>query len=56
MQVKNILKFNEFSTLPSRGGLTRLRSDLVITQDCSPTPYEYLLRYADLHLEYFLEN
>ena len=35
-----------------------VRSDLVrstsgILLDCSPTPYEYLLKYADLHLEYF---
>ena len=27
-------------------------SDLVTTQDCSPSLYEYLLRYSDLHLEY----
>ena len=30
----------------------RIRSDLVTTQDCSPTPCEYLLKYSDLHLEY----
>ena len=29
------------------------RSDLVTTEDCSPTLYEYLLKYSDLHLEYF---
>ena len=28
-------------------------SDLVTTQDCSPTLYEYLLKYSDLHLECF---
>ena len=33
--------------------LTRIRSDLVTTKDCSPTLYEYLLKYSDLHLEYF---
>ena len=33
--------------------LTRLRWDLVTTKDCSPTLYEYLLKYSDLHLEYF---
>ena len=31
--------------------LTRVRSDLVATQDCSPILYEYLLKYSDLHLE-----
>ena len=31
----------------------RIRSDLVTTKDCSPTRYEYLLKYSDLHLEYF---
>ena len=31
--------------------LTRIRSDLVTTQDCRPTPHEYLLKYSDLHLE-----
>ena len=31
----------------------RIRSDLVATQDCSPTLYKYLLKYSDLHLEYF---
>ena len=30
--------------------------DLVTTQDCSPSLYEYLLKYSDLHLEYILEN
>ena len=33
--------------------LTRIRSDLVTTEDCSPTLYEDLLKYPDLHLEYF---
>ena len=33
--------------------LTRIRSDLVTTQDCSPTPHELFLRYSNLHLEYF---
>ena len=33
--------------------LTRIRSDLVTTQDCSPTLHEYVLKYSDLHLEYF---
>ena len=27
----------------------RIRSDLVTTKDCSPTRYEYLLEYSDLH-------
>ena len=31
----------------------RIRSDLVNTHDCSPTVCEYLLKYSDLHLEYF---
>ena len=33
--------------------MTRIRSDLVTTQVCSHTPYEYLLKYSDLHLEDF---
>ena len=33
--------------------LTRIRSDLVSTQDCSPTLSEYVLKYLHLHLEYF---
>ena len=32
------------------------RSDLVTTQDCSPTLHEYLLKYSDLHLELHLEE
>ena len=36
--------------------LTHLRSDLVTTKDCSPTLHEYLLKYSDLHLEYFWRN
>ena len=27
-------------------------TDLVTTQDCSPSLHEYLLKYSDLHLEY----
>ena len=33
--------------------LTHIRSDLVTTEDCSSTLHEYLLKYSDLHLEYF---
>ena len=33
-------------------GLTLIRSYLVTTQNCSPTLYEYLLKYSDIHLEY----
>ena len=29
------------------------KADLVTTQVCSPTLYEYLLKYSDLHLEFF---
>ena len=53
MQVKNILKFNEFSSLPSGCDWPAKGQTLVTTQDCSPTQYEYVLKYSDLHLEYF---
>ena len=33
--------------------MTRIRSDLVTTQVCSPTLYEYFLKYSDLLIEYF---
>ena len=32
-------------------GPKKIRSDLVSTQDCSPTLSEYVLKYLDLHLE-----
>ena len=49
MQVKNILNLMNFQIC--RPAVTDPHK-VVTTQDCSPTLYEYLLKYSDLHLEY----